>query len=105
MLAALCHVKSLTRVAHPAGPAQRGTRFAPPDDGARKAEQKGATAMFTRFNRATVVIGLTCAIGLAPLSGGCSNLPGNKGTQGAVIGGLGGAAAGAIIGKKNRGIG
>ena len=61
--------------------------------------------MFTRFHRATVVIGLTCAIGLAPLSGGCSNLPGNKGTQGAVIGGLGGAAAGALIGKKNRGIG
>jgi hypothetical protein len=60
--------------------------------------------MFTRFNRAAVVIGLTCSIGLAPLAG-CSNLPGSTGAQGAVIGGLGGAAAGAIIGKKNRGVG
>jgi hypothetical protein len=60
--------------------------------------------MLTRFRRAAVVIGLACSIGLAPLSG-CSNLPGSKGTQGAVIGGLGGAAAGALIGKKNRGVG
>ena len=29
---------------------------------------------------------------------GCSNLPGKPGTQGAVIGGVGGAAAGAPIG-------
>jgi len=34
---------------------------------------------------------------------GCSNLPGNKESQGAVIGGLGGAAAGAAIGgEKHR---
>jgi Glycine zipper 2TM domain len=34
---------------------------------------------------------------------GCSNLPGSKGSQGAVIGGLGGAAAGAAIGgEKHR---
>lgn len=32
---------------------------------------------------------------------GCSNLPGNKQQQGAVIGGLGGAAAGAAIGGKD----
>lgn len=32
---------------------------------------------------------------------GCSNLPGNKQQQGAVIGGLGGAAAGAAIGGEN----
>ncbi len=34
-------------------------------------------------------------------STGCSNLPGNKQQQGAVIGGLGGAAAGAAIGGKD----
>jgi hypothetical protein len=61
--------------------------------------------MFVRFKRAAVVISLTCCIGLAPFAGGCANLPGSKGAQGAVIGGLGGAAAGAIIGKKNRGVG
>ena len=33
---------------------------------------------------------------------GCSNLPGTKGQQGAVIGGAGGAAAGAAISKDNR---
>src|SRR3954468_6751324 len=34
---------------------------------------------------------------------GCSNLPGNKESQGAVIGGLGGAAAGAAVGgEKHR---
>jgi hypothetical protein len=32
---------------------------------------------------------------------GCSNLPGNKESQGAVIGGLGGAAAGAAIGGEH----
>jgi len=32
---------------------------------------------------------------------GCSNLPGNKESQGAVIGGLGGAAAGAAVGGEH----
>jgi hypothetical protein len=37
---------------------------------------------------------------------GCENLPGNKGTQGAVIGGASGAAVGAAVGgSKNRGTG
>jgi hypothetical protein len=37
---------------------------------------------------------LAASIGLAPLAG-CENLPGNKKEQGAVIGGVGGAVAGA----------
>jgi hypothetical protein len=40
-------------------------------------------------------------IALAASLNGCSNLPGSKQQQGAVIGGLGGAAAGAAIGGKN----
>jgi hypothetical protein len=42
------------------------------------------------------------SIALAPVGflTGCENLPGDKKTQGAVIGGVGGAAAGAIIGGK-----
>src|SRR5947207_5523189 len=52
---------------------------------------------------------LTCltlsrSIGLAPLAG-CENLPGNKKEQGAVIGGVGGAVAGAAIAKNNRALG
>jgi hypothetical protein len=47
---------------------------------------------------------LTASIGLAPLAG-CENLPGNKKEQGAVIGGVGGAVAGAAIGKNNRALG
>jgi hypothetical protein len=47
---------------------------------------------------------LSLAIGLAPLAG-CENLPGNKKEQGAVIGGVGGAVAGAAIAKNNRGLG
>ena len=47
---------------------------------------------------------LISALSLAPLTG-CENLPGDKKTQGAVIGGASGAAAGAIIGKKNRLVG
>jgi len=47
---------------------------------------------------------LTASIALAPLAG-CENLPGNKKEQGAVIGGVGGAVAGAAIGKNNRAIG
>jgi hypothetical protein len=41
------------------------------------------------------------SLGLAPLAG-CENLPGNEKEQGAVIGGVGGAAAGAAISKNNR---
>src|SRR5205823_11631480 len=42
----------------------------------------------------TALIG---SLALAPLTG-CENLPGNKKEQGAVIGGVGGAAAGAVVG-------
>src|SRR4029079_1046724 len=50
-----------------------------------------------------VISSLICAITLSPLAflTGCENLPGNKETQGAVIGEVGGAAAGALIGGKN----
>src|SRR5438046_685831 len=45
---------------------------------------------------------LISSFALAPLVG-CENLPGNKKTQGAVIGGVGGAVAGAALGgSKNR---
>jgi hypothetical protein len=37
----------------------------------------------------------------APLAGGCESLPGNEKQQGTVIGGLGGAAAGAAIGGED----
>ena len=47
---------------------------------------------------------LISAFSLAPLTG-CENLPGDKKTQGAVIGGAGGALAGAVIGKHNRLVG
>jgi hypothetical protein len=49
----------------------------------------------------TAVIG---ALVLSPLAG-CESLPGDKKTQGAVIGGVGGAAAGALVAKDNRLIG
>src|SRR5439155_13027696 len=50
---------------------------------------------------------LSVSIGLASLVplAGCENLPGNKKEQGAVIGGVGGAVAGAAIGKHNRALG
>jgi len=44
---------------------------------------------------------LAGSLGLAPLTG-CENLPGSRKEQGAVIGGLGGAAAGAALSKENR---
>jgi hypothetical protein len=47
---------------------------------------------------------LISSLSLAPLVG-CENLPGNKQTQGAVIGGAGGAVAGAAIAKHNRLVG
>jgi hypothetical protein len=46
------------------------------------------------------------AVALVALVIGCENLPGNKGTQGAVIGGASGAAVGAAVGgEKNRAAG
>jgi Glycine zipper len=48
---------------------------------------------------------LISALALTPILVGCENLPGNKPTQGAVIGGAAGAAAGALIGKHNRLVG
>jgi osmotically inducible lipoprotein OsmB len=49
-------------------------------------------------NLKTVVV-----VGLSALSlVGCENLPGSKGTQGAVIGGTGGAAVGAAVASHNR---
>ncbi len=47
---------------------------------------------------------LISTFALAPLTG-CENLPGNKKEQGAAIGGVGGAVAGAAIGKHNRVLG
>jgi hypothetical protein len=44
---------------------------------------------------------LVGAFALGPIAG-CENLPGNEKEQGAVIGGVGGAAAGAAIAKDNR---
>ena len=46
---------------------------------------------------------LATSFAISPLVGltGCENLPGDKKTQGAVIGGVGGAAAGALIGGKD----
>lgn len=56
------------------------------------------------LNRTAVCTALIGSMALAPLTG-CQNLPGGKKEQGAVIGGAGGAVAGAVIAKKNRGIG
>lgn len=44
------------------------------------------------------------SLSAAPLTG-CEDLPGDRGTQGAVIGGAGGAVLGAVIAKENRLIG
>jgi hypothetical protein len=44
---------------------------------------------------------LISSLALAPLAG-CENLPGDKKTQGAVIGGVGGAVAGGALSKNNR---
>jgi hypothetical protein len=49
-----------------------------------------------RFVKTTALV-LSASIGLAPLAG-CESLPGGEKEQGAVIGGVGGAAAGAAIG-------
>jgi hypothetical protein len=59
------------------------------------------------FNRKMMCGMLISSLAAAPLAAltGCENLPGNKPTQGAVIGGAGGALAGAAIGKHNRLVG
>jgi hypothetical protein len=44
---------------------------------------------------------LMASLALAPLAG-CDSLPGDKKTQGAVIGGVGGAVAGGALAKNNR---
>lgn len=56
-----------------------------------------------RFTKTTILV-LSASIGLAPLAG-CESLPGNEKQQGAVIGGAGGAAAGAVIGGKDHRLG
>ena len=52
-----------------------------------------------RFMKTTALV-LSASIGLAPLAG-CESLPGGEKEQGAVIGGVGGAAAGAAIGGED----
>lgn len=50
--------------------------------------------------RMLIVTGLAAGLAAGPM--GCEDLPGRKREQGAVIGGVGGAAAGAAIAKENR---
>ena len=52
-----------------------------------------------RFIKTTALL-LSASVGLAPLAG-CESLPGGEKEQGAVIGGVGGAAAGAAIGGED----
>jgi hypothetical protein len=52
-----------------------------------------------RMIKATALV-LSASIGLAPLAG-CESLPGGEKEQGAVIGGVGGAAAGAALGGED----
>ena len=56
-----------------------------------------------RFIKTTALV-LSASIGLAPLAG-CESLPGGEKEQGAVIGGVGGAAAGAAIGGEDHRLG
>jgi hypothetical protein len=58
--------------------------------------------MMARCNRAAVVIGLTCSFGLAPLAGGCANLPGGRGAQSAALTDPAVAPAAAIMPKRHR---
>src|SRR5687768_18287195 len=60
--------------------------------------------MLKRVNRKLVATALMGSLALGPVVG-CESLPGNEKEQGAVIGGAGGAAAGAALYKKNRLIG
>jgi len=52
-------------------------------------------------NRKPMITLLIASLALAPLAG-CDSLPGDKKTQGAVIGGVGGAVAGGALAKNNR---
>jgi hypothetical protein len=56
------------------------------------------------LNNRSIVTLLVASLALAPLAG-CDSLPGDKKTQGAVIGGVGGAVAGGALAKNNRLIG
>ncbi len=58
----------------------------------------------TMFKKSMISTALIGSLALAPLSG-CESLPGNDKQQGAVIGGVGGALAGAALSKNNRGLG
>src|SRR5258706_11579478 len=53
------------------------------------------------LNRKPMISLLIASIALAPLAG-CDSLPGDKKTQGVVIGGVGGAVAGGALAKNNR---
>ena len=54
-----------------------------------------------RQRRISLVLATAMAVSPLAVLTGCENLPGDKKTQGAVIGGVGGAAAGALIGGKD----
>lgn len=56
------------------------------------------------MKRAFISMSLIGALAIAPITG-CESLPGNDEQQGAVIGGAGGALAGAALSKGNRGLG
>ena len=53
------------------------------------------------FHRRIVISLVAGSLALSPMIVGCENLPGDEKTQGAVIGGLAGAGAGALIGGKD----
>ena len=53
------------------------------------------------FHRRIVVSLVAGSLALSPMMVGCENLPGDEKSQGAVIGGLAGAGAGALIGGKD----
>ena len=58
----------------------------------------------TTFKKSMISTALIGSLAMAPLTG-CESLPGNDEQQGAVIGGVGGALAGAALSKNNRGLG
>jgi hypothetical protein len=63
----------------------------------RSLDRKVAPKETTMLKRTVVSTLLIGSMALAPLTG-CEDLPGDEKTQGAVIGGLGGAVAGAALG-------
>lgn len=66
-------------------------------------QSKGLTMHDTILRKAWPI--LVAALVAGPIAG-CEQLPGDRGTQGAVIGGVGGGAAGAVIaGEDNRLVG